>query len=625
MLVYEGIKEEFMNDVDLDVITSKIYDKYREYFGRSGQSQINSWRNSMEYMYKVLNDEEIPKSSGVAIEFNIPTTSKRIDFILSGVDEKHHDSAIIIELKQWEKCTAVDGLDGIVSTFTGRAVREVPHPSYQVMSYANLIRDFNETVQDDRITLCPCVYLHNYSLSEDDPIKSKKYKEYIDEAPMFGNGDVKKLRDFIKKYIHYGDNKEVLYKIESGKLRPSKRLQDSLKMMLKGNKVFTMIDEQKVIYEKALALALSSKRDKQKNVLIVKGGPGTGKSVLAINLLVKLTDEVMVCNYVTKNAAPRNVFYKELKGNYSASYIKNLFKSSGIYVDCKTNTFDALIVDEAHRLQAKSGMFKNLGESQIKEIINSAYFSIFFIDEAQRVTTSDVGSIDLIKKYAKELNAKTEVVELESQFRCNGSNGYLNWLDNVLEIRETANYNYDFDYQFKIYDNPNELRSDIFDLNKINNKSRIVAGYCWNWDKANRNDSASYDITIPEYNFGMSWNLGNTDTWAIDKISVNEAGCIHTCQGLDFDYVGVIIGDDLRYENDRIITDFTKRAKTDQSLKGIKKLYKANNKEALKLADEIIKNTYKTLMTRGIKGCFVYCTNKELAEYLKMRLKNIIK
>ena len=119
----------------------------------------------------------------------------------------------------------------------------------------------------------------------------------------------------------------------------------------------------------------------------------------------------------------------------------------------------------------------------------------------------------------------------------------------------------------------------------------------------------------------MSWNLGNTGTWAIDKNSVDEIGCIHTCQGLEFDYIGVIIGDDIRYEKDEIITDYTKRAKTDQSLKGIKKIAKyEGNDIAYKIADSIIKNTYKTLMTRGMKGCYIYCVDKGMQEYLKNKI-----
>ena len=622
MLVYEGIKSGFIDDVNLNRIVDKIYDKYKQFFGRTSESQLNSWKNSMQYMRGVLDDKEIPDNAGVAIEFNIPTTSKRIDFILSGRDYNKKDSVIIIELKQWETCTAVEGKDAIVSTFTGGGIREVAHPSYQAMSYANLIKDFNETVQLDEIGLYPCAFLHNYDLRDDDPICSSQYQEYIKEAPMFGTNDFEKLRRFIKKYIVEGDDRELLYKIENGRIRPSKRLQDSLAKMLQGNKEFNMIDEQKVIYEDAIRMAIDTVASDSKNVLVVQGGPGTGKSVLAINLLVELTNRNMTSFYVTKNAAPRAVFRDKLKGSFKMTYINNLFQGSGQFTDAEKNEVDVLIVDEAHRLNAKSGMFQNLGENQIKEIINASNFSIFFIDEDQKVTLKDIGSVDEIKKYANELGAGIKVVELESQFRCNGSDGYLAWLDNLLEIRKTANFDdMDFDYDFRILNDPNEVRRLIEEKNKENNKSRMVAGYCWNWISEGKNNTDIHDIVIPEYTFEMSWNLGNSQTWAIDPMSVNEIGCIHTCQGLEFDYVGVIIGDDIRHENGHIVTDYTKRAATDQSLKGINKISREEGtEEAYKIADSIIKNTYRTLMTRGMKGCYIYCVDKNLQEYIKNKI-----
>ena len=622
MLVYEGIKKSFIDDVNFGRIADKVYEKYQRFFGRTTESQRRSWEESLLRMCGVINDPEIPDNAGIAIEFNIPTTSKRIDFIISGRDGDNKDSAVIIELKQWEHCNAIENKDGIVSTYVGGAVRDVTHPSYQVLSYANLIKDFNEDVRNKNVGIYPCAFLHNYHITESDPISSSLYEEYIKQAPMFGREDYEKLRDFIKKYIFYGDDKEVLYEIENGRIRPSKRLQDSLASMLNGNREFTMIDEQKVIYEDAIILAKNAVNNNTKQVLIVEGGPGTGKSVLAINLLVELTKRNLTCFYVTKNSAPRNVFRDKLKGNFKQSYIDNLFQGSGSFINKPSNDIDCLVVDEAHRLNEKSGLFSNLGENQVKEIINVSHFSVFFIDEDQKVTMKDVGSVDLIEEFAAQLGANVKKVELESQFRCNGSDGYLAWLDNALDIRQTANFDFeDFNYDFRVFDDPNEMREAIKQKNAENNKSRIVAGYCWNWISEGKNSNEVKDIEIPEYNFGMSWNLGNTATWAIDPDSVEQAGCIHTCQGLEFDYVGVIIGDDLRYENGHIVTDYTKRAKTDKSLFGIQKLYNNDPYEALDTSGRIIKNTYRTLMTRGMKGCYIYCTNKALANYFKEILK----
>ena len=625
MLVYEGIKSEFIDDVDLGIIADKIRNKYIEVIKRKPSApEFNAWKNSMQYMRGVLSDQDIPSNTGIAIEYNIPPTGCRIDFMLSGYREKK-SNVIIVELKQWDRATEVGEMDGIykVNTYTGGGLRDVNHPSYQAMTYANLIRDYNESVQNKDINIVPCAYLHNYYFDSDDTLLSNNYKEYTDKAPLFGHNDVIKLRDFIKKYIENGDDGTILYEIENGRIRPSKMLQDSLSKMLKGNKEFYMIDSQKIVYEYALKYAIDTVGTNSKSVMIVRGGPGTGKSVLAINLLVELNKRNMTCFYVTKNAAPRAVYSTKLRGDFTTTYINHLFQGSGGFVDEERNKLDCLVVDEAHRLNAKSGLFQNKGENQIKEIINAAKFSIFFIDENQKVTLKDIGSEELIRHFAQEQGAKIYTYDLESQFRCNGSDGYVAWLDRMLEIRNTANFDIDgFDYDFKVFDNPNDLRKAIEEKNSINNKSRIVAGYCWEWPTGNtRNDSNYHEIKIPEYDFEMSWNLESGEAFAIGKDSIKEAGCIHTVQGLEFDYVGVIIGDDLRYENDGIITDYTKRAKSDNSLKGINKIAKEQGDQIAKAtADSLIKNTYRTLMTRGMKGCYIFCTDKNLANYFKAAL-----
>ncbi|PSA88978.1 ATP-binding protein [Bacillus atrophaeus] len=625
MIVYEATKEEFLSDVFDDKLVTNICKNYNDKIGRINEREVRSWDNSMQYMYRVLSDREIPKDAGIAIEFKIPHTSKRIDLLISGSDKDYRSSVVIVELKQWEQVEKINGKEAIVKTFINQGLRETTHPSYQAWSYAALIKDYNENAQKEDINLYPCTYLHNYlNQGADDPLTDSIYDYYIKEAPVFIKGDSGKLRDFIKKYVKYGDNKEILYTIDKGKIRPSKSLQDSLNSMLQGNQEFMMIDDQKVVYEAALHLANEALRTNTKQVLVVEGGPGTGKSVLAINLLVEATNRSLVAQYVTKNAAPRNIYATKLKQNFRKGHIDNLFTGSGSYVNAPSDEFDVLIVDEAHRLNEKSGLFNNLGENQIKEIINASKLSVFFIDERQRVTLKDIGSIDTIHKFSKELGAKITNMKLDSQFRCNGSDGYISWLDDVLQIRETANSNYiGTNYDFRIYKNPNELHKEIEKLNKVNNKSRIVAGYCWNWVKEGKAKTEFHDIEIPEFQFGMSWNLNNSDTWAIDEDSVNEIGCIHTCQGLEFDYVGVIIGDDLVCRDGVILTDHSKRAKTDTSLRGLKKMLKQNSDEAEKHADEIIRNTYRTLMTRGQKGCFIYCIDKELENYFLKRLKQM--
>ncbi len=615
MIVYSANKFGFQSDVMSNDIGNIVLENYKKATGRTtGRSEIDSWTNSLQYMERVLSDKNIPDDAGIAIEYHIPQSSKRIDFIITGLDSENNESAILIELKQWQKAELTEK-DAVVITRFKHGEQETTHPSYQAWSYKRLLEDFNQTVDEDKIQLFPCAYLHNYTA--DNIIDNIFYGEYIEKAPLFFKSDAVKLQEFIKNHVKYGDKNKIMYRIDHGKIRPSKSLADQLSSMLSGNTEFTMIDDQKIVYETAMKLAKES-TEKNKNVLIVQGGPGTGKSVVAINLLVALTKNQLVTQYITRNSAPREVYEAKLTGNFKKSHISNMFSGSGSFHNVDKNLYDALVVDEAHRLSAKSGMFNHLGENQVKEIIEASKFSVFFLDEDQKVTLRDIGEKEEIRKYAKQLGATITELELESQFRCNGSDGYLAWLDETLQIRTTANDTLkDIAYDFKIFDNPKKLHEEIIEKNKEKNKARIVAGYCWKWISGK--NSLLKDIVIGDYK--ATWNLkSDGQSWIIKPNSVSEVGCIHTCQGLEVDYVGVIVGKDLIVRNGKVLTVAEERASTDKSIHGWKKMLKENPEETRRKLDLIIKNTYRTLMTRGMKGCYVYFEDKETEEYFKNRL-----
>lgn len=617
MLVYTKTLNDFCNDVDMGIIGDEIIKQLMERgFNHNNDNEFRSWQNSLMYMKNVLANDDIPKDCHVAIEYNIPNTSKRVDFIITGIGEDGKPNVVIVELKQWEKAEKTMRQD-LVTTYVGGNLRAVTHPSYQAYSYAKIIENYNEYIEESNVKLIPSAYLHNYKEEFRGEIDNDLYKHITVEAPLFLRQDALKLREFIKRYIKKADDGKLLYEIDHGRIRPSKSLQDSIASMLDGNHEFYMIDEQKVSFETVKRLVEKSLLNDKKYTIIVEGGPGTGKSVIAINLLAHF--KTYTVNYVTKNAAPRNVFFEKLKRDKpKLNYIKNLFKGSGAYIGAKRNEFDLLIVDEAHRLNEKSGLFGNLGENQIAEIINASRVNVFFIDEDQIVTTKDFGSVNEIKIQARKQGSSLyygEEYNLVSQFRCNGSDGYLAFLDHVLGIRETANFDgFDQEYEFRVFDDINEMKAELEKLNKINNKARMLAGYAYEWvSKNDPNNPFLYDIQIG--NFRAKWNFNSTNTWAIDADSFDQVGCIHTSQGLEFDYVGVIIGKDMLFENNKVITDYTARAKTDHSLKGIRK------NSDLALADKIIRNTYRTLMSRGQKGCFVYAEDKALNEYLKKKLR----
>jgi uncharacterized protein len=617
MIVYSKTKKEFVDDVLANRIEDEIIKEYEKKLGSTSKSEFRSWMNSMGYMSNALLNASTPDDAMVAIEYQVPNTSKRIDFLLSGQNHNNQDTLVIVELKQWDQVQKTNK-DGIVKTYLGGGLRETVHPSQQAYTYASLIKEYNEVVQDLDINIHACAYLHNMSESSGIDVVDEWYEQYLSEAPLFLRSDTSKLNEFLTKHIKYGEKNNLLYQIDHGRIRPSKSLADAVSSMLQGNNEFNMVDDQKVVFESIKELVLNNPNN-EKRTIVIQGGPGTGKSVVAINLLSVFTTNRLNSFYVSANSAPREVYSMLLKRDAKHHVVDNLFKGSGSFVETEANYYDVLLVDEAHRLKEKSGFYGNQGFHQIQEIIHSSLVNVFFIDEDQTIHIKDVGDVKTIEEFAKELGSELHYYELQSQFRCSGSDGYIAWLDHVLGIRETANPVLDVnEYDFRVFDDPHEMRQAIIEKNKLNNKSRIVSGYCWDWPTGKRRDMGFNDIIIPEHNFEMKWNLAEDgQTWLIQDHSIDQAGCIHTCQGLELEYVGVIIGDDLRFENNQLITDVSKRSTMDASVKGFKIALKNNDQEFLEKADRLIRNTYRTLMSRGLKGCFVYSTNSLIRDYLR--------
>lgn len=616
MLAYLAPKTQFL--LDAPTIQDKVSDAVLRCFNlKVGKSEYESWKNSLgNAMSHVMYSPSIPDDAGIAIEYRLEGRKLRMDFVISGLDEHGNESVVIVELKQWTDIQFSD-LEEHVLTPLGKGLVSTPHPSYQAWSYQSHLEQYNQYVYESGVKVAACAYLHN--CSESSVISDSKYENALRRAPIFLKGGHIKLQALIESKIKFGAGTEILERIDSSPIRPSKQLADAVGNMLNGQDEFVLLDEQKTVYETIIRNAMLAQQSGKK-VLIVKGGPGTGKSVISINALAALTGKRLNVRYVTANAAPRDVFSAKLKSLVKGDLVRHLFSGSGSFTSTEEDEMDVLIVDEAHRLRLKSGMFRNMGESQTKEIIKTAKFSVFFIDEAQKVTWSDVGEISRIKAHAAELGADVEIMQLVSQFRCNGSDDYMAWLDGTLGVQENVDsYFTKSSFDFQIFDSPTALHNEIREKNKTNNKSRVVAGYCWNWES--KKDSKTFDIVMPEFGYQARWNLSDYgNKWIIDPSSVDEVGCIHTCQGLEVDYVGVIIGDDLIVQNGELLTNPSARAKTDKSLAGFKKERAVNAAEADIKADELIRNTYRTLMTRGMKGCYVYFANPATRKYFEERL-----
>ena len=621
MIVYNGNKRLFIDDVRNGEIADKIQAMLRQKGLWGGQErEFESWHNSMQFMRNIVDDSEIADDVQIAIEYNIPQTSKRVDFIIAGSDKEEKDHIVIIELKQWTKAEVVDDqMHYSVRTYVANDNRIVCHPSYQAYSYSRFLINYSQIIQNDHLELVPCAYLHNFKREFRSALSSEIYKEWYTAAPFFIRDETREFSAFVKKFIQKKSSRgDLLYLIENGRIRPTKSLQDALSSMVNGVPEFTLLDEQAVCFDMCMRTMTQCLIDNKKRTIVIQGGPGTGKSVLAVNLLMSMINKSLNAAYVTKNSAPRQAFLSLLSGNqaHKLANIEYLFRSPFGLSKCTLGAYDCLIVDEAHRLVKK--MYGDWGgENQVKECINAARLTIFLLDEDQAVTKSDIGSVAEIKKWCDTLGSRlimNQDTKLVSQFRCNGSDAYIQFIDGILQRNEeTVAPNLpELNYDFQVFDNAVDMREALRAKNAVNNKARMVAGYCYDWNV--KNGRGNIDIVLPG-GFQAKWNLANDKIWAINPKSFEEVGCIHTAQGLEFDYVGVLIGKDLYYDNPsgRVLTNKLAISSDDRS-SGIRS---SSDQDARRL----ILNTYKTLLTRGQKGCYVYCEDDTLREYFKSFLR----
>ena len=619
MIIYQSDVIGFRTAVDTNQIVKDIAVQFSDKYGRRvSDSEKRSWNNSLRFMETALRLAKIPDDGGVLIEYNIPLSSLRIDFIISGHDEKDNANFVIVELKQWEKADATDKEDLVVA-FTGGRLREVAHPSYQAFSYKKYLMDMNEAIYSSNLNPFSCAYLHNFPRRNPEPMLSAQYMDIIKDTPVFFTEDTEILKDFLHRYVGKGQGKEILYQIENGKIRPSRKFVEYVSSMFDGNEVYTLLDEQKVAHANIIRYASTAT---EKTTIIVNGGPGTGKSVVAMNAFADLLQSGKNIKFVAPNASFRTTIVDMLAQNKKnkAKRLNALFSGSGSFFDSYPNEFDVLVVDEAHRLK-KRGAYMYKGISQVDDVIKASLVSVFFIDDNQRIRPDDEGTVEVIKEVATRHHSHVVEVELLAQFRCAGAEGFLNWVDHNLQIQETANFDgWDGDtFEFEIVDDPHILANLIAEKRAAGFHARLLAGFAWPWtSESDGNENAEVsDVQISECDFKMPWNSRRDQySWAIDSTKEDQIGCVHTAQGLEFDYVGVIIGNDLLYN-----------PLTSEVYASIGDYYDSNGKKGLKNnpveLTRLIKNIYKVLLSRGMKGCFVYCRDKNLRDHLRGRLKGM--
>jgi len=616
MIVYQENINNFIRSSLIDKnIVSKIQDLLYEKIGYvSNDGMFRSFCNSLPPLAEILSDNIFNKDISIAIEYHLFQTNESADVILYGLDENDKPILLIIELKQWSDVGNSELPDYVhVNSSAEYLKNDQWHPSIQAYNYANMLINFNKYIQENEVDVRACSFLHNLREECLKYIDNKKLFPILDKSPIFCKNNSHTFREYLSKVKK--PKKDLLWDIDNSRMTPSPLLQKMLKHALTGNFYNTLDSNQSFAISKIIQQTISSLNSNKRKTIIIRGKPGTGKSVVAVNAMARLIVEYKKnAVYVTNNKAPRLVYEKELNDEQ----FKPLFRAAQGLARIKDLQYDCLICDEAHRIQKvfRSGPILVL-KDELDNIFRISRTNVFFIDEDQKVCTRDYPTIDLIKQYAKNYNS--EIIEgddlkLTNQFRSMGGNIWIDFERFFLGYTDKKNtWKNNCNFEFQVVDSLEELEKLIYEKDKECGKSRMVAGYCYEWlSNPFGGNPKAYDFDFK--NFKHRWNMTQGDySWAYDSKSVDQIGCIHTCQGIDLNYVGVIIGKDMKFIGNKVHYD---KSENMDSVTAKIPQEKDDN-----LATTLIRNTYQVLLTRGMRGCYVYCEDKALSNYLKSLIK----
>jgi DUF2075 family protein len=619
MRLYADTSEQFMTDARMHRIAEKLRVAYVAEIGhKPGGAEFNAWQNSLTALALVIDQAELT-DHGVILEYQLGNTSRRLDAMLTGHSPSRDEQAVVIELKQWGE-TAPSNADGCVETFVGQRLRPVPHPSVQVGQYEQWLLDNHTVFYDDAVILSGVSWLHNMLYNASDELFALKHAEYLATNPLFTGDQSDVLAAFLNDRLSEGGGIPIMEKVLDSRYKPSKKLLDHTAAMVAGQKEFILLDEQFVVFESVLAAAREGLKHDSKQVILVKGGPGTGKSVIALHLVGRLAKLGFNAQHATGSKAFTENMRRIVGPRARAQFA--YFNQFG-----PRNEIDVLILDEAHRLRKTSAhRFQPKAQrtdlAQVDELVRSAKTSVFFIDDLQAVRPDEVGNSNLILEAAARAGADIQEFELETQFRCAGSKAFVSWVDNTLGLDETANPFWDGSegFDFQIVDSVQQLDAMIRTKADEGHTARLVAGFCWPWSNPLDDGTLVPDVKVGAWQ--MPWNaksdagrladgIPQERFWASDPRGINQVGCIYTAQGFEFDYVGVIFGRDLGWDpaTESWIADpgsshdsMVKRAKGDEFL-------------------ELVKRTYRVLLTRGMKGCYVFFEDMSTEHYAAGRLQ----
>jgi hypothetical protein len=621
MHLYSGSSIDFIDQTQRNQIAGRLSDRFFEHFRyRPPESEVRSWQNSLVRMASVMELGGL-RDQGVIVEYQLPLTSKRLDVMLTGHGAGGVPGAVVVELKQWDKVTA-SPIDECVETFVGARLRDVLHPSRQVGDYQQYLLDTHTAFTDGGIVLRSCGYLHNLKRANAAELYDNRFDDLVRQWPSFTGDDIDELVPFLHATVGEGGGADPLGRVLEGRYRPHRRLLEHTAAVIRNEPVFTLLDEQRVAFNHVLSLVRAYQLGDRSTVVLVRGGPGTGKSLIAVNLLAEMAAQ----GYVAVHATGSKAFTENIRKVVGSRAAKQ-FVYFNSFASAEPRSIDLLVCDEAHRIRETSNnrftkRERRSEQPQIDELLEAAKVSVFLIDDMQIVRPGEVGSTDLIREAAEARGVKVVEHELEAQFRCNGSDAYVQWVDNTLELRKTPTVLWERDdpFDFDVVDSPEELDDLVRARADEGYSARLVAGFCWPWSKPNDDGTLVKDVKVDGWS--RAWNarpegrrlapgIPKSNFWASDPGGIDQVGCVYTAQGFEFDYTGVIWGRDLVYRFDE---GWVGQPEFSQD-----SVVRRSAKRSPGEFTRLVKHTYRVLLTRGLLGCAIYFEDEQTRDFVLSR------
>ncbi|MCW2903276.1 MAG: ATP-binding protein [Streptosporangiaceae bacterium] len=583
---------------------------------RASAAEMRSWDSSLRVLADDLTHAGLDQVE-VLLEYQLPLSSKRIDVVLAGRHPRRDaPSYVVVELKQWTEATLFeDDAELVVQPTYGP--RPILNPIAQVRAYGEYLLDFTTVLHGTTDVLAGAAYLPNASTAR----VGELFNYPQDELGRLFTGENRgEWLDFLRSRLAPTDGSVYADRLLHSAIAPSKQLMAVAAEEIRRREQFVLLDEQRVAFDLVMHQVEKARAGDHKSVVVVSGGPGSGKSVIALSLLGELNRRGRSAIHATGSRSFTQTLRK-VAGKGSRQ-VQSLFKYFNSFMDADKNGFDVLIADEAHRLRETSAnrwtkAEHRTGKAQVDELIDAARVPVFLLDQNQVVRPGELGTVEDIEQAARARGLEVHHVDLSAQYRCGGSEVYIDWVERLLGLRPGGPVPWDGDpnFEVRVVESPSAMETALETKLAEHYGARMAAGYCWPWSDPRKDGSLVPDVQIGDW--ARPWNLKDERSvggappaalWASEPAGFGQVGCVYTAQGFEYDWNGVLLGPDLVWRTDHWVA--VRSANRDPDFRNTKRV-------SVQEFDGLVRNVYKVLLSRGMRGTLLHSTDRETHAFLR--------